>query len=79
MNDIFGKPVTGTKILWDYVTQQVVDGGDVSCSLFDTHWTYTYYHGQSLSWVLERFHGDGMFLQEPDVPELVRMAVMVAS
>lgn len=79
LSDIFGKPIEGVKILWDYTTQQVVDGGNVSCGLFDTHWTYTYRPGSKLPWVLCRFPGDVFYKDEDQVPELVRMAVMVAS
>lgn len=76
-SDIFGKPVEGVKILWDYTIQQVVDGGNVSCSLFDTHWTYTYRDGSKLPWVLSRYPGEVLYVQEHEVPELVRLAVMV--
>jgi hypothetical protein len=79
MADLFGRPVEGTKILWDYMTQQVVDGGDVNCDLFDTYWLYVYRPDSSIPWALYRFPGDHMYLSEPDVPELVRLAVMVAS
>lgn len=72
-------PPPDVKILWDYTTQQVVDGGNVSCGLFDTHWTYTYRADSRLPWVLTRCPGEVLYLQEREVPELVRMAVMVAS
>lgn len=72
--------VPDIKILWDYQTQQVVDGGNVSTSLFDTHWVYTFRPGDiSLPWVLSRFPGDVFYKQENEVPELVRLAAMVAT
>lgn len=79
LGDLFGEPAKGVKILWDYQAQQVIDAGDVRVSLFDTHWTYTYRHGSKLPWVLSRFPGDVFYKQEDEVPELVRLAVLVAS
>lgn len=67
------------KILWDFKAQQVVDAGNVSCSLFDTFWTYTYRHGSRLPWVLTRFPREVLYVQETEVPGLVQMAALVAS
>lgn len=73
------KDPAAVKILWDYMAQQVVDGGDVSCSLFDTFYVYSYVDGAPLSWGIERSPGDFMYLMEQQVPELVRIAVLVSS
>jgi hypothetical protein len=75
----FGDPFETVMVLWDYTTQMVVDAGDVSNSLFDTHWVYKYRHGHRLPWVLSRYPGEVIFYLDHEVPELVRMAVMVAS
>jgi hypothetical protein len=72
-------PAVPVKILWDYSTGQVIDGGEVSCGLFDTHWTYTYYPWRtSLQWALTRCPGECLYKQEAEVPEMVRLAVMIA-
>lgn len=65
------------KVLWDYEAQAVV--GDGMSSFFDTHWTYIYTHGSRLPWHLSRCPGDLMYVPEGQVPEMVRLAVMVAS
>ena len=67
------------RILWDYKAQQVVDGGNVSCSLFDTHYVYMYIPGDPLPWRIERFNGDFMYIAEREIPELVQLAAMVSS
>lgn len=74
-----GSPVPEVKILWDYEAQVVIDAGNVSCGLFDTLWTFTYRHGSKLPWVLSRFPGDVFYRHEDEVPELVRLALLVAS
>lgn len=80
--DPFGNPFPGPKsvqILWDYTTEIVVGEGHEP-TLFDTLWTYTYRPGNpALPWVLSRFPGDVFYKQEEEVPELVRLAVMVAT
>lgn len=67
------------KILWDYVAEQVIDGGDVHCSLFDTFHVYMYMAGDSLPWRLSRFPGEHVYVAERAVPELVQLAAMVSS
>ena len=77
--DPFANPLKEevVKVLWDYEAQKVVDVGDVSCGLFDTHWTYSYTAGSRLAWAISRCPGEHIYLQEADVPEMVRLAVMV--
>lgn len=77
--DPFNPPPTvePIKVLWDYESQAVV--GDGMSTLFDTHWTYMYHHGNPLPWHLSRCPGDLMYVAESAVPEMVRLAVMVAS
>lgn len=69
--------MTPVKILWDYEAQLVV--GEGVPTFFDTHWTYMHYPRSRLPWRLIRYPGDVLYLKEADVPELVRLAVMVAS
>lgn len=70
---------TEVKILWNYKTETVVDGGDVRCSLFDTLHVYMYMAGDSLPWRLSRFPGEHVYVAERAVPELVQLAAMVSS
>lgn len=70
-------PPEPVKVLWDYQTQTVVDAGNVSCGLFDTHWIYKYRAGHKLPWVLSRYPGEVIFQLDHEVPDLVRLAVMV--
>lgn len=67
------------KILWDYSTQSVVDGGDVGCSLFDTLHVYKFVAGDPLPWRLSRFPGEHVYVAEAAVPELVQLAALVSS
>lgn len=69
------KPV---QILWDYEKQIVVDTG--LCTMFDTCWTYVY-DGITITgwWVLKDPWSDRKYLLEAEVPEMVRLAVMVNS
>lgn len=67
------------KILWDYSTQSVVDGGDVRCSLFDTLHVYKFVAGDPLPWRLSRFPGEHVYVAEVAVPELVQLAALVSS
>jgi len=66
-----------TKILWDYEKEMVVDSG--MCTLFDTSWTYCY-DGITVTgwWVLRYPHASPHYLLEAEVPEMVRLAVMVS-
>lgn len=67
-------------VLWNYLTETVVDAGvHVTVGLFDTHRKYTYRHHPQLPWELSCYPGHSMYVQEADVPELVRMAALVAS
>lgn len=78
-HDPFSDPPEPVKVLWDYQTQTVVDAGAVSNSLFDTHWVYKYRAGHKLPWVLSRYPGEVIFQLDHEVPDLVRLAVMVNS
>lgn len=69
----------GTKILWDYMSQQVVDGGNVTCGLFDNYWVFIHRPSYFCPWVLEKTPTDVMYLHDKDVPELVQLAAMVSS
>lgn len=77
--DPFNPPPTveSIKVLWDYEAQVVV--GDSMSTLFDTRWTYIYNPGSRLLWHLSRCPGDLMYVPEEQVPEMVRLAAMVAS
>lgn len=70
----------GARILWDCATQQVIDGGSVSCSLFDTHWVYIYRPAYVIPWILLKYEkAEPVYLNDKDVPELVHLAAMVSS
>lgn len=69
----------GVRILWDYATQQVIDGGEVSCGLFDTYYVYIHRPTYVMPWVLLKYEGKApMYLHDKDVPELVQLAVLVS-
>lgn len=78
-DDPFGEPpkTEPVKILWDYFAEQVVGDGDAG--LFDNHWTYIYNPDSRLAWHVVRYPGDLLYVVEKDVPEMVRLAAMVAS
>lgn len=64
------------RVQWDY-RREVVVGNDM-CTLFDTTWSYFLYPWRTaLRWQLVRSPGDSLYLQEAEVPEMVRLAVMV--
>lgn len=65
------------RILWDYEKEMVVDSG--ICTLFDTSWTYCY-DGITVTgwWVLRYPHASPHYLLEAEVPEMVRLAVLVS-
>lgn len=70
----------GVRVLWDYTTQQVIDGGEVSCGLFDTYYVYIHRPTYVMPWVLLKYEGKApMYLHDKDVPELVQLAAMVSS
>lgn len=82
-SDPFGQDDTITsadkpiRIQWDY-RQQIVVGDDM-CTLFDTTWSYYLRPWRTaLRWQLVRSPGDALYLHEEDVPEMVRLAVMVS-
>lgn len=71
-----GKPGTPIKVRWSYTTETIVDDGVPT--LFDTTWTYIYRGWRSqLQWGLSRYPGDEMVVHEDNVPEIVKLAVMV--
>lgn len=68
-----------THVLWDY-SQQLVVGEGRPVGLFDTLWSYTYRPWRSaLQWQVVKAPGTAIMLAEEDVPEMVRLAAMVAS
>ena len=73
-----GMPPTPIRVKWDYEKQVVVSDG--LSNLFDTCWSYFFYGpDEALQWGVSRFEGDHMFVAERIVPEMVRLAVLVAS
>lgn len=70
----------GVRVLWDCATEQVIDGGEVSCGLFDTHWVYIHRPSYFCPWILIKYEGmEPVYLHDKDVPELVQLAAMVSS
>lgn len=65
------------RILWDYEKGIVIDAG--MCTLFDTCWTYVY-DGITVTgwWVLKFPNATPQYLLEAEVPEMVRLAVLVS-
>lgn len=66
-------------VTWDYVNEVVADKNHFS--LFSTTWEYSYNpaYAQRLRWSVSRCPGDAMHISPNDVPEMVRLAVMVST
>lgn len=67
---------TAVTVKWDYINEVIVGNG--RSNLFDTCSTYFYDRGSLLPWHVSRFPSEMLYVQEHQVPEMVRLAVMVS-